>query len=248
MVVVNETLARRLFGGTDVLGRRFRFEHYPGPDRPDDLEIVGVVQDARTISLRRDIIPIGYMPAAQRHGVGTLQVKAAPGVDPSALAGSVRRAVREAHAGLPIVRVRTMQVQFERTFAAERTLAVLAGVFGLAALLLVCIGLYGVVAQWAAQRTREIGVRMAMGATAVGVQGMVFRHAFSHVLAGLALGLPAAATAAGLMRGLLFGVEPTGPPAFVGAVLLMIVVAAVAAYLPARRASLIDPMLALRCE
>jgi ABC-type antimicrobial peptide transport system permease subunit len=146
------------------------------------------------------------------------------------------------------MQVRTLRHQVEQALAHERLLALLSTAFGVTALLLVSLGLYGVVSQWASQRTREIGVRMALGATSSGVHWLVLRQAFTIVLAGVAVGLPAAIAAARLLEGLLFGVRPVHPPTLVGAALLMLAVAALAAYLPARRASRVDPMAALRVE
>jgi ABC-type antimicrobial peptide transport system permease subunit len=130
----------------------------------------------------------------------------------------------------------------------ERVLATLASAFGLGALFLVAIGLYGVISQWATQRTREIGVRMALGATATRVQWLVLRQALALVLAGLALGVPAALGVARSLEGLLFEVEPLNAGVLFGAVLTLLCVATLAAYLPARRASRVDPVIALRTE
>jgi predicted permease len=246
VVIINQTLARRLFGQTDVVGRRFRFEHFPPPAR-GDLEVVGVVKDGRTRSLREAAHPAGYLPVAQRpDSLGTLQVRTDG--DSGALAADVRRALRQAHPGLPVAKVRTMRTQASWSFTSERILAVLSSSFGLAALLVVCIGLYGVISQWASQRTQEIGVRLALGATLAGVRWMVLRQALTYLLAGIAVGLPVAVAATRLLQGLLFGLTPTDPRAMVGAVFLVLAVASVAAFLPARRASRIDPMSALRCE
>jgi ABC-type antimicrobial peptide transport system permease subunit len=156
--------------------------------------------------------------------------------------------VHDAHSGLPFQNVRTMRTQVERTLMQDRLLATLASAFGLTALFLVAVGLYGVIAQWAAQRTREIGVRMALGASGGSVRWLVLRQAVAMTLIGLLVGIPAALMASRLLRGLLFGVGPMHPPTVIGAALVMFTVAALAAYLPARRASRIDPMAALRVE
>ena len=127
-------------------------------------------------------------------------------------------------------------------------MATLAGGFGLTALFLVAIGLYGVISQWAAQRTREIGLRMALGATAGGVHWLVLRQAFTLVAIGVALGVPAALFASRLLTGVLYGVPPMHAPTVIAAALALFAVTALAAYLPARRASRVDPMSALRCD
>jgi ABC-type antimicrobial peptide transport system permease subunit len=130
----------------------------------------------------------------------------------------------------------------------ERVLATLAGTFGLGALFLVALGLYGVISQWSTQRTREIGVRMALGATSARVQWLVLRQALMLVVAGLALGIPAALAVARLLEGLLFEVEPLEPAVLLAAALTLLSVASLAAYVPARRASRVDPAVALRTE
>jgi predicted permease len=243
VAVVNEALARRIFGSTaGALGQRFRF--WDGPER---LEIVGVVKDARINDLRRQPPPLVYLPVAQKpEALRTLEVRASG--DPALLAEAIRRAVGDAHPGLPVQRVLTMQAQMGRSLQRERILAVLASAVGLLALLLVGVGLYGVISQWGAQRTREIGVRMALGATGIGVRWMVLRQAFALVLTGVAVGLPAAVAVAHAIKAMLYGVSPMEPAALLLAALAMLVVATAAAYLPARRASRVDPMVALRAE
>jgi ABC-type antimicrobial peptide transport system permease subunit len=250
VAVVNRALARHVFGGEDAaLGQPIHPEMVPADHT---IEIVGVVEDVRASELKEAPGPMVYLLETQPPGMpgqlflGSLEVRAAG--DPALLADGVRRAVREAHSGLPVLNVRTLRGQVERTLMHERLLAVLSTAFGLAALFLVSLGLYGVVSQWASQRTREIGVRMALGATAGGVHWLVLRQAFAIVLLGVAVGLPAAMGAARLLEGLLFGVRPVHAPTLAGAALLMLAVAALAAYLPARRASRVDPMAALRAE
>jgi predicted permease len=250
VAIVNRTLARHVFGAEEAaLGQTIHPEEVPADHT---IEIVGVVEDVRATELKEPPAPTVYLPAAQPHGMplkmflSSLEVRATG--DPALLADAVRRAVRDAHGGLPVLNVRTLRGQVERTLMHERLLAVLSTVFGLAALFLVSLGLYGVVSQWASQRTREIGVRMALGATAGGVHWLVLRQVFSIVLLGVAVGLPAAIAAARLLEGLLYGVRPVHAPTLAGAALLMMAVAALAAYLPARRASRVDPMAALRAE
>jgi predicted permease len=248
VAVVNQILARKVFGSAEAaLGKHFR----PAMTQ-EDIEIVGGVSDAQTRELREHPDPIVYWPVAQPHGLpvaiflASLEVRAAG--DPALLAGQVRAAVRDANPGVPVLGVRTLRSQVERTLLQDRLLATLSTAFGLAALFLVSIGLYGVISQWAAQRTSEIGVRMALGATAGGVRWLVLRQAFTLVLAGVAVGIPAAMAASRWLKSLLFGVTPIDPLTLAGASLALVTVAALAAYLPARRASRVDPMAALRSE
>jgi predicted permease len=246
VAVVNELMADKEFGARDALGQRIRL------DQEHDVEIVGVVSDVRSHAVQRPMQPLFYLPAAQPHGIPanieptSLEVRGTG--DPALLTQQVRRAVAEAQSGLVLADVRPFSEQLARSIVRERLLALLAGAFGLSALFLVAIGLYGVISQWAAQRTRELGIRMALGATPEGVQWLVLRQALSLVLIGLGVGIPAAVAIAQLLRGLLFEVDPLDLPAMLGSALALAAVAALAAYLPARRASRVDPVTALRCE
>jgi predicted permease len=246
VAVVNEMMAAKEFGGRDAIGQRIRL------DETHDVEIVGVVSDARTHAVRQPLQSLFYLPATQPHGIpakidmSSLEVRGSG--DPALLTEQVRRTVAEAQSGLPLLNVRTLSDQVDRTLVRERLLATLAIAFGLGALFLVAVGLYGVISQWATQRTRELGVRMALGATAGGVQWMVLRQALVLVLVGLGLGIPGALAAARLLQGVLFEVEPLDPVTLLEATVILLGVATFAAYLPARRASRIDPVIALRSE
>lgn len=246
VAVVNETMAQNEFGGRDAIGQRIRL------DGEHDVEIVGVVSDARTFALSLPLLPLFYLPLAQPHGIPanivptTLEVRGSG--DPALLIEQVRRAVAQAQTGLLLTDIRPLSEQIARSVVRERLLALLAGAFGLSALFLVAVGLYGVIAQWAAQRTREIGIRMALGATARGVQWLVLRQALGLVLIGLALGIPAAIAVSKLLESLLFQVDSLALVPMLGAALALAAVAAFAAYLPARRASRVNPVTALRSE
>jgi predicted permease len=248
VAVINETLARQMGGGQrgdgespDVVGKRFRFED-------QEITVVGVIRNAKANGLRRAARPMIYVPAAQATQVlDDLEVRT-DGTDPAAVTEQIRRVLREAHPALAGVAVRSLRSQVERSLGRERLLATLSSAFGLAALFLVCLGLYGVISQWASHRTREIGVRMALGATSGGVRWLVLRQGFVLVLAGVLVGLPAAMAAARLLADLLFGVSPTDAKTMAAAALALFAVATAAAYLPARRASRVDPMKALRAE
>jgi predicted permease len=242
VAVINQSLARQLFGDGVAVGKRFRLD-----EKMESVEVVGVLRDVRTGGLRGETQPLAYVPAAQSDVfLGSLEVRTTG--DPGLVGDQVRRLVLEIQPNLPVRNVRTAKIELERGLWRERLLAVLSSAFGLAALFLVCVGLYGVISQWAGQRTREIGVRMALGATAASVRWLVLRQALVLVGAGVAVGLPAAMAASRLLEGTLFGVRPADPGVLTLAALVMFAVAALAAYAPARRAAALDPMVALRQE
>ncbi len=210
VAVMNESAARRQFGSTDVVGRRFVIPKTP----PEEFEVVGVVADAKGggFGLRELAPAMLYMPAAQHTDfLNSLEVRSTG--DPTALATEIRRVVREVNGSLPVLSVRTLHQQVERSLAGDRILATVASAFGLAALLLVCLGLYGVISQWATQRTTEIGVRLALGATPSLVQRMVLGQALRLMLIGVAIGLPLALWLSRLAKPLLFGIRPDGAAA-----------------------------------
>jgi predicted permease len=252
VAVVNRAWARRFFSSTDVtqvLGERFTFDPVKAPEMPTEaFEVVGVARNAKTGNLRYAAQPTVYLAAAQAPGflLGTLEVRASG--EPALLAGQVRRTVREAVPDLPVTSVITTRSQVRQSLGQERLLATLASAFGLAALFLVCIGLYGVISQWAAHRTREIGVRMALGATTTAVRWLILRQAFALIIAGVLVGLPLAMVSMRLLEHLLYGLGPMDLTTLTVAALTIFAVATMAAYLPARRASGVDPMMALRYE
>ena len=240
VAIVNEAMARQLWNDSRAVGRTFR--------RLKDgktVEVVGVLRD--TLGLRGRVAAAAYVPADQTDRyLASLEVRTAG--DPALLAEPIRRIARAANPNLPVRNVRTGEVERDRALWRERILAALSTGFGLAALFLVCVGLYGVIAQWAGQRTREIGVRMALGATRGSVRWLVLRQAFKLVLAGAVVGLPTAVGAARLLQGTIFGLGALDPLMLAGTTLLLFAVAAAAAYQPAHRASRVEPMRALRAE
>ena len=244
--VVSESVARRYFGGEDPLGRQIFFGTTPA-------EVVGVAGDVRYTSLRENAPQMVYRPYRQQPGgIGglTFLVRATSGT--TVLTPLLRGEVRAAARDLPVPSVFTLEDQIDGTLVEERLLAALSGFFGAVAALLASIGLYGTVAYTVVRRTREIGIRMAVGAHPGLVARMVLRESLAMVAAGLALGIPAALAAAriarGVIAGLLFGVSPADPATLAGATFVLVAIGLVAAYVPARRAARIDPMKALRHE
>jgi len=242
VVIVNDCLARYFFGAENPLGRRITLENYK------DLEIVGVVADAKYRNLKEAAPQTAYIPFSQYSALiqRTLCVRAAGNA--SALVAAIRGEVRSLDPNLPVFNVKTFAEQINESVSRERLVALLSSFFGLFALLLAALGLYGVMAYAVACRTREIGIRMALGARAVNALWLVLRETLLLALIGIALGLPAALISARLTEELLFGLSPNDPLTIALATLVMIAIAALPGYLPARRAALVDPLIALRHE
>ena len=168
--------------------------------------------------------------------------------DPLTLAPRIRQALREIDPTLPVVKIDTVDEQLGDVLIQERLMATLSGFFGAVALVLACLGLYGVVSYSVGRRTSEIGIRLALGATRGGVLGMILRESLVLVSAGVAIGIPVTVAGARLVSSRLFGVSATDPLTIAAAMLVMMAVATAAALIPASRASRVDPMAALRCE
>jgi macrolide transport system ATP-binding/permease protein len=253
VAVVNQTFARQYLSGGNPIGRQFTFGD---PKTSPKFEIVGVVADAKFFDLREEIAPTIYLPYLQAvtretavlGPLDAMHFEVRTAGDPLAIAPAIRRVARAMDSNLALYEVRTQTEQIDQTLFQERLFARLTGFFGILAALLGCIGVYGIMAFATTRRTREIGVRMALGATRAGIVGMVLRETFVLLAVGVAAGTAVALVTSRLVATLLYGLKPTDPPTLVAAALLMLVAAAVAGYLPARRAARVDPMLALRHE
>jgi predicted permease len=247
VAMVNETMARYYLGGTDVLGRTFRLEH---PDFPQPLTVVGLVRDVKYKSLKEAAPRIVYLPYLQAPGpiVGGANIAVRTDANPEKMATLLRA---EGQAESPHLRIGVATTQarlVEGTIAQDRMLAQLSGFFGLTALALACLGLYGLTAYDVSRRTAEIGLRIALGAQRRDVMRMVLGGSVALVGSGVALGLGAALGLARLVESLLFGVRGTDPATLLTASAMLLAVGAVAAYGPARRAASLDPIISLRHE
>jgi putative ABC transport system permease protein len=241
--VINQAMARRYFGDANPLGRRF----YSVIERRQKYEIVGVVKDVRLKSLREPSPPTYYLPNIYDPGHDSafaLRTMSAP----SAMIASLRQVAHEVDPTIRIRDVRSLNDVVNTSLHQERVLAQLGGFLSIFALTLACLGLYGVLSFSVAQRTREIGVRMALGAQRKDVLSLVVGRGLKLALLGLALGLIAAFAVTRFVSGLLYGVTPTDPVTFGGVSLLLLLVAGLASWLPARRATKLDPMTVLRHE
>jgi len=258
VIVVNETMARHYFGDGDPLGRMVYFpssddqgRYIPferGLDKAQPMQIIGVVRDARFDNLRDPVRRLAYVPLQQaRRGIPTSVLMRMHGAA-TPLPGMLRELVRDVEPNLSIRSIVRLEDQIANTLGQERTIATALGVFGGLALLLACIGLFGVMSYGVTRRAGEIGVRMALGATRGVVVRLVLRETLLMALVGVAIGIPVAAATTGLLKSMLFGLTPNDP-ATIGAMVVAIVgVAILAGAIPASRAARIDPVVALRCE
>ena len=247
VAIVNEAFARKFINGASPVGQRFWIEASPGsPDTP--YEIVGLVRDTKYEDLREEFLPIAYYAAAQDSGAGPGgQVLIRSRLPQAEMVAAVKRALNEINPAIT-VSFQGFKSMIEATILRERLMATLSGFFGLLALLLACIGLYGILSYGVASRINEIGIRMALGAGRRDVFWLILREAFLLVIAGVAVGLAMIFAVTRLASTLLFGLTPTDPVSLLLAALLMLAVAMVAGYLPSRRATRVDPLVALRYE
>ena len=242
-VIVNEAFARRYFEGDDPIGKHMSFRGAQGPWS----EIIGIARDSKYRTLGESPRPFAYVPLAQNHETGmALHVRTTG--NPIGLAAAVRHEVQSLDQNLPVTELQTLSGVLAGSLFAARMGAVLLAVFGSLALLLAAIGLYGVMSYAVSRRTREIGIRMALGAATGNVLRLVLKEGMSLVGSGVAIGLIVAAAATRLLASFLYGVSPLDAATFVAIPLLLALVAFLASYLPARRAAKVDPMIALRYE
>jgi predicted permease len=244
VVVVNEAAARRFFPNESAIGRRLGSS--PGSiDASGSREIIGVLRDAKYNSLRDAAVPTMYSPYLQRpQGSATFEIRTTG--DPLASIAAVRDAVRQVDPNIPLINVTTQLQEIERRFVQEKVLAQAYAVFGGLALLVAAVGLFGVMSYNVARRTNEIGIRMALGARSHDVLRLVMSESMALVVVGLVIGAGAAIAMSRLIASLLFGLAPTDPLAMAGAMSVMLIVSALAGYLPARHAAQVDPMTVLR--
>jgi len=245
VAIVNETLAKLYFPGAQAIGKLMKFGGGPGPL---DTQIIGVVRDSHHSDINENVRPFIYIPYTQARGVSSLTYYLRASTDPAALATSVRSTVAELDSTLPVYDVRTFEEQINERLSTSRLLAVLALAFGSLAALLAAMGIYALLAYTVAQRTREIGVRMALGAEPKRVALLILSDIARLTLAGILLGIPLAYAAGRLVDSMLFNVHSFALPSVSVALLALASTAAAAAYLPARRASHVDPIQALRYE
>jgi predicted permease len=242
VVIVNQSFAHRFFGKRNPIGQAINLEKGKSPD----VEVVGVVGDTKYDTLRGGIEPTIYFPMQMQPGGGTFEVRTT--LDPKALLPSIRGAVKSVDSNLPLSNLMTQTEQIERAIFMERLVTWLAGVFALLALVVACIGFYGLLSFEVTRRTHEVGVRMALGASPFKVLGLVLGRGTRLVAIGAVIGIATALVLTRYLQSLLYGVRPFDPLAYTAVTILLLIVTMGACYLPARRATKVDPMVALRYE
>jgi predicted permease len=244
-VIVNQAFVEKYVGKENPLGKRFGESeaNANGPENPG-YEIIGVVRDAKYNSLRREIHAMMYAP--QSMGGASFELRTA--AEPQAILPAVREVVAQVNTNLPLFDVKTESEQIDRLLFQERLVARLAGFFGLLALVLACVGLYGLLSYEVSRRTREIGIRMALGAQPESVLRLVLRQGIVLAIAGAALGIGVALAVTRYLTTMLYGVHANDPLTMIAVAVLLTLVALAACYIPARRATRVDPLVALRYE
>jgi putative ABC transport system permease protein len=246
VAIISETMARRYWPNEDPIGKRLGTGRIQRPE--DWTQVVGVVKDVRQFELTADAKPQMYLPYTQRGFFPTDDLVVKTDVDPASLASTVRNAVWEIDKDQPVSNIRTMEEILLDSIARQRFSMLLLAIFAGVALALAAVGIYGVMSYSVAQRTHEIGIRMALGAQTTAVLKLAVGYGLKLVAAGIVIGLIAAFALTRVMSTLLFGVTATDPATFTLISLLLTCVAAIASYIPARRATKVDPMIALRYE
>jgi len=246
VAVINETMAKKLWPGADAVGRRFRLVER---DANEWFTVIGVGPDIRMFDMDDDTpdFSVAYVPY-RFSGFANIGVTVRAAGDPAGLAGAVRNAIRSSDSTLPIFNIRTMEDLRREGFWQFRLFGFMFGIFGAAALFLAGVGVYGVLSFSVSQRTQEMGVRIALGAKQSDVLGLVVRQGVTLAAVGVLLGLVGAFGITRVIRSLLYNVTPTDPLSFGGVALFLAAIAMLASYLPARRATNVDPIIALRNE
>jgi len=249
VAIINETMAKKYWPDSSPIGRRFGI----GRSHPTDIEIVGVVKDSKHATLREEIQRFVYLPYAQDNSLNALTFYVRTGATPETMVNTVRSVVRRIDPTLPVYDLKTMELQARESLFVERIMAGLSVAFGVLATLLAAIGLYGVMSYAVARRTREIGIRMALGAERSAVLRLVLSEVGLLASVGIVLGLAGTAALLKVMGSelaerMLFGLSPADPVTIAGSTLTLALVALLAGFVPARRATAIDPMRALRSE
>ncbi len=244
VAIINQALAKKRFPNMNPVGKRFRTDGNANAW----VQIVGVCADTRYATLRDPSPPQFFMPYVQQANVGGLTYAIRTQLPIAALLPALRRVVQGADRDLPIIDVRTQQEQIDATMQMERLFAALTAGFGVLALALACVGIYGIMAYSVADRRNEIGIRLAMGARPGQVRRMILQESTWLAVTGIGVGVGAALLLTRLVKSMLWAIQPYDPPTMAAGILLLLAVALAATLIPARRAAGVQPMEALRHE
>jgi len=244
VAIINRAMAHYFFGDQNPIGKKFG---WMDKGETTEFEIVGVVGDAKYMNMREQPPRTAYIDFFQ-DSLGKVSFEVRTAAKPAALVSGIRSAVEEVSRGAQVSGFKTLAEQVDESLGTERLIAVLSSLFGVLALVLAAVGLYGIMSHAVAQRTSEIGIRMALGAERADVLWMIMRQTLALILTGACIGLPAAIASARLVSSLLFDLKPGDPGAIMTVILVLGITTLAAGYLPARQASKVDPMVALRCE
>jgi predicted permease len=247
VAVINETLARRFFPGGSAIGRHFGIGE--NPNHAGEIEVIGVVKDAKYTELDEGSLMAAYFPCTQSPGFyGNFLVRYARGANRQEIISRTRASIAQINPNILVDSVSSLEEQVDRSIATQSLIARLSSFFGILAVFLACIGIYGLLSYSVARRTSELGIRLALGARSHMLLWMILRECIVLLVLGLALGVPVALTSTRILKSLLYELSPLDPTAISIAVAAVTVMTIVAAWLPARRATQIDPMRALRAE
>ncbi|WP_348263977.1 ABC transporter permease [Telmatobacter sp. DSM 110680] len=247
VAVINQTMARRFFPNRSAIGQHFGIGETP--DHLGEIEVIGVVKDAKYFALSEGSRMAAYFPCSQSLGFfGNFIVRYAPGANRQEIVSRTRAAIAEINSNILVNTVTSLQEQVDRSIATQSLIARLSGFFGILAVLLACIGIYGLLSYSVARRTSELGIRVALGARSLNLLWMVMRECVLLLLVGLAIGVPLALSSTRVLKSLLYDLSPLDPVSISIAIAAVVCMTIAAAWLPARRASRIDPMQALRTE
>ena len=247
VAVINETMAHRFFPNGSAIGRRFGMGDVP--DHPGEIEVIGVVKDAKYTALDEGTQMAAYFPCTQNTGFyDNFAVRYAPGTNTQLLITEVRAAIAQTNPNILVNNVSSLEEEVNRSIATQSLIARLSGFFAILAVFLACIGIYGLLSYSVASRTSELGIRLALGAQSPALLWMILRESILLLIVGLAIGVPVAMTSTRILKSLLYELSPLDPMAISIAIAAVAVMTLAAAWLPARRATKVDPMIALRCD
>ena len=247
VAVINQTMARRFFPNRSPIGQRFGIGETP--DHPGEIEVIGVVKDAKYFALDEGSQMAAYFPCAQNPGFfGNFILRYAPGANRQGIISRVRRSIGEINANILVNNVSSLHEQVDRSIATQSLIAKLSSFFGILAVFLACIGIYGLLSYSVARRTAELGIRLALGAQSFALRWLILRECILLLLLGLAIGIPVALSSTRILKTLLYQLSPLDPVSIASAIAAVTCMTLVAAWIPARRATRIDPTQALRTE